>query len=266
MQMPEPRTPELPPVVFQPQAPRQMPEPLTPEPPPVETIPDASLWFPEPFSPVPPEVVLVPQEPITTPQKPADGGGNGATGQALICPNCGRSNLTDARLCAYCGYAFQPITPAPAPQEDQKAGSHKERFRLKFVDLGVFVLVVSLILPWASIYRNTLFGDSSDIYNAFGAISGFGGGAGINITVLLFVMLSVAAVILVHTKQKVLAVLAGLGGLAVQIYTTVTLSGLSGQSSGDAGIFFDLSTLTMKGGVFVGLAAAVLILIGAIIS
>jgi Tol biopolymer transport system component len=215
----------------------------------------------------PPPPVLVPRVDLTpTPrvqQAPPQEDERGYGSHRITCLNCGRINPPDARMCAYCGHPFYaPSAPRPAEQDEKP--KPRTNFRLNFVDLGDFVVVASLLLPWAKIFHNTFIGNSSDIYNAFGVMAEFTGNANINIAVILFFLLALAASILVRARLKLLGILSAAAALAAQVYTLITIQNLAGQASGDAGLFFDLSSLEVREGVVVGLIGAILILLGVV--
>ena len=185
----------------------------------------------------------------------------------IQCPVCKRTNPNDANQCAYCGYPFySPPTPSSAPYYPAASRQEAEprRFRLHFVDFAALVILVSIFLPWASIHNDTFLGDRTSYYDAFGVAGRFDGSASMNIAAIIFLVLGLGAPVLVHARLKPLAILSALGALAAQIYIVVTLSDVSGMDSGWGGIFYDITTVTMREGVIVGLVGAALVFLGTI--
>jgi Tol biopolymer transport system component len=242
--IPQPQSPVYPPPTI------QSPPPTPPLQPPAAPVyqPPAPLAPPPPLQPLPERT------------------GSDHAGGEVVCPDCGRANPRDARLCAYCGYRFsQPPDLLPSQKADKRgAEKTQSRFRLHFVDLGLFVIVISMLLPWGTIDRSTFIGSSSQIYDGFGIIAEFGGGANLNIAVILFFILGVAAYILVRAHNKILATIAAVASLVAQSYVLVTMLSISDQSVGNAGMFFDLSSLEVREGTLVALVGAILTLLGVI--
>ena len=211
---------------------------------PTRTEPEMSTWGPETHVP---STIIARPAPV------------------LRCPVCRSENPPHANLCAYCGYNFNPQpghTATPAYQDSSKPESESGRFRFHFVDLGPLVIVISLFLPWATIYQNTFIGNRMNYYDFFGIINQFDGYSGVNISAMIYLLLGLGAWVLVRARLKPLAVLAALGAVAAQIYTLVSINQVSGVPSGSDGWFFDLATVSLREGVIVGLVGVVIVLIG----
>lgn len=158
-----------------------------------------------PTVPAPQVVVLQGHEPALTPpaqtavpSAPAAGGG-----AETSCPNCGRGNPHDARLCAYCGYDFFYRRVVTA---ESKAQRERPVFRFHFVDIGDLVVVLSLFLPWDS---STGILYIPYLLNVWGVIAknDFGG------WIIAFIVTALGASILVRARHRLLAGLSAVGSV-----------------------------------------------------
>lgn len=178
------------------------------DPPAHAAMPD-SPPTPPPHAP-PPQVVIMqghepalnpPSQVLVVPAVPAtEHGKRGETG--MTCPKCGRSNMRDARLCAYCGYDFfykRVVT-------NDKVVRERPVFRFHFVDIGDLIVVLSLFLPWDSAEG---FLRIPYLLNVWGVIARHDYGAWI----IAFIALSLGASILVRARHRLLAILSAIGAV-----------------------------------------------------
>lgn len=150
------------------------------------------------------------------------------------------------------------IVQQPAPAQAAPAET-KKGFRLQLIDLASLIIAVSLFLPWASAVRwQFLVGKNGVSYGAFEMISSFNDGF-VSIAVTLFILLSLAAVVVTRMRKKELAIALAAGALLAIVFTIA-----SDLAIIPAGINVEYSNETLREGAYIAAIGSILAFIGAI--